>query len=66
MNDGAVTRCGRGTGLKSAPDITLCSPELFEGLECKVVRCMGSEHFAMLVTSQSRALGTERGKGELV
>mgnify|MGYP001828264297 CR=1 FL=1 len=25
MNDGAVTRCGRGTDSRSAPDVTFCS-----------------------------------------
>ena len=64
MNDGSVTRCGRGTASKSAPDVTFCSPQVFESLQWRVVRELGSDHFPILI--QGRAADRATGKGTLV
>jgi hypothetical protein len=64
MNDGRVTRCGRGTNCKSAPDVTFCSPQVFAELKWEVVREMGSDHFPILI--RGRVEEGNEGRGELV
>jgi ribonuclease HI len=63
MNDGRVTRCGRGTDSESAPDVTFCSPRVFESLQWRVVRELGSDHFPILI--EGGAEEEKRGKGDL-
>ena len=64
LNDGSATRVGRGTAGESAPDVTFCSTQLFEHLEWRVIRELGSDHFPILI--QGGVSGGTQGKGVLV
>ena len=66
LNDGSVTRCGRGTGIQSAPDVSFCSSSLFGSLEWSVVRGLGSDHFPILVSSSRGELEPRGERTELV
>ena len=66
LNDGAVTRCGRGTGVLSSPDVCFCSPVLFDELEWEVVRSLGSDHYPILVRSRCGARENVGKDGALV
>ena len=66
LNDGTVTRCGRGTGLLSTPDVCFCSPAVFGLLEWEVIRSLGSDHFPVLVRSRSGERESVRKDGDLV
>ena len=50
LNDGGVTRRGRGAGIdfKSTPDLTFCSRDLGE-LRWETVRELGSDHYPILI-----------------
>ena len=64
LNDGSATRVGRGTAGESAPDVTFCSTRLFERLEWRVIRELGSDHFPILI--QGGTSGGAQDKGVLV
>ena len=60
LNDGRVTRRGRGAGIdfKSTPDLTLCSRDLAE-LSWEVVKELGSDHYPILIGGREQ--GEEEG-----
>ena len=63
MNDGSASRVGRGTVGESTPDVTFCSPHLFERLEWSVVRELGSDLFSILIRGRAEGgQGKERAK----
>ena len=66
MNDGSATRVGRGIGGDSAPDVTFCSPQVFESLEWGVVRELGSDHFPILIRGRARRVAEGGDRTEVV
>ena len=66
LNDGSATRAGRGTGSDSAPDVTFCSPQVFDSLEWGVVRELGSDHFPILIRGEGQREAEGGVKTEMV
>ena len=62
LNDGSVTRRGRGSQQQSSPDVSLVSRELAEGLSWEVVREMGSDHFPILIKRRGKREETKEGR----
>lgn len=60
MNDRRETRRGRGANGKSAPDVTLCSPEVFGELELEVRKELGSDPLPILIRGREGKVAESR------
>ena len=58
-------RGGRGTGLSSAPDVSLCSETVAEELQWDTRRELGSDHHPILITRRDGVQEEGSGTGEL-
>jgi ribonuclease HI len=65
LNDGSVTWQGRGTGVTSTPDVTLCSEEVAGLVEWEVCTGLGSDHRPILMSGKKEGGGRDSGKREL-